>query len=282
MAKQKNNLKGIVAKIDKENKTMLLLTKDKQFRRVPLPADIPDLGSETEITLPPEREKTAGGFPRASWLAAAAALLLVLGISLFGNFSPAPVSASSYVTLDMVPSLRLAVDARGKVVSATAFNDAGSRLISDLDVENKNVYLAVQDAVKKAKNAGYFKNDADNLVMVAISEINDTAAYQIEKEKLRLLIQDEMSAGHHPGYVVVNKTGKEEWQNAQKMGCSVNKIIVQERMRKRGIEVDQGNLNAQEIPQVIDNSQTPVPTLFSGNCHRVTMPEGKGHKHRHR
>ncbi len=266
-------LKGMVAKIDKENRTMVVVTEDKRIKRLPLPANIPDLGSTIEVSLLPEKKKAAGSFIGAKWLAVAAALLLVLGISMFGNFGPPPVSASAYVTLDMTPSVQLAVDESGKVIGATALNDAGKKLINELDIKNKDVYLAVKDAVKKASSQGYFKMDEDNLVMATVSKMKDSSSYRIKDEKLRSVIHDELSAGHHPGYVVVNEADEYEWKNAQKTGYSVNRAIVSQRIKEKGLDVDPNTLNTEEMMQVINSSKTSVPALFPDNSCRVTWQE---------
>ncbi len=266
-------LKGMVAKIDKENSTMVVVTEDKQIKRVPLPGNVPDLGSTIEVSLPPEKKKAAGSFIGTKWLAVAVALLLVLGISMFGNLGPHPVSASAYVTLDMTSSVQLSVDENGKVIGVTALNDAGKKLINELDIKNKDVYLAVKDAVKKAGSAGYFKKDTDNLVMATVSKIKDSSSYRIEDKKLRSVIHDELSAGHHPGYVVVNETNESEWQNAQNSGYSVNRAIVSQRIKEKGIDVDPKSLDTQEMMQVINESKTSVPTLFPNNSCKVNWQE---------
>ncbi|MTI85883.1 MAG: hypothetical protein FH756_18805 [Firmicutes bacterium] len=265
--------KGMVAKIDKENRTMVVVTEDKRIKRVPLPANVPDLGSTIEVSLLPEKKKAAGSFIGAKWMAVAAALLLVLGISMFGNLGPPPVSASAYVTLDMTPSLQLSVDENGKVIGVTALNDAGKKLINELDIKNKDVYLAVKDTVKKAGSAGYFKKDTDNLVMATVSKIKDSSSYRIKDEKLRSVIHDELNAGHHPGYVVVNETNESEWQNAQKSGYSVNRAIVSQRIKEKGIDVDPKSLDTQEMMQVINDSKTSVPALFPNNSCKVNWQE---------
>ncbi|WP_027365063.1 anti-sigma-I factor RsgI family protein [Desulfotruncus alcoholivorax] len=262
-------VKAIVAKVDQENGVMVVFTADKQIRRLPLPGVVPPLGATIEVDLPAEK-RAIGGLLHTKWLAAAAVLLVVLAIGMFGTFGVTPVSA--YVTLDMKPSLQLAVDDRGKITEVTALNEAGKALLDQLDLKNKDVYLAVREIVQNAGKAGYLDGQKDNIVMAGITKASGSSSYRINEAKLRTIIHDELSARHYPGYVVVNVADSDQWQSAKQSGYSVNQVIMSERARENGVNIDQQELQNQGLAQVMEDHQADIPRWFGENSCEVTWP----------
>lgn len=265
-------VKAMVAKIDQEKKIMVVFTKDRQFIRLPLPEHIPCLGSTIQVNLPSARRPMIS-FLNRKWLAAAAVLLLVFTMGLFSTFGVAPVSA--YVTLDMKPSLRLSVDDKGKIKSVTALNEDGRRLADKLDVDNMDVYLAVRDIVREADSLGYLDAQKENLVMAGIISIEDSD-YQIDRSKLRLIIHDQLSAKHYPGYVVVYDTDRNQWESAQKWGYGVNQLTISERAREKGIDIKPEDLNQRDLIQVMKDNKVSVPMLFPGDSCKVNWQGAAG------
>jgi len=256
-------VKAKVAKIDQPNKVMVVLTEDRQFRRLPLPDVVPPLGATIVVSLPAEKSFISS-LLKTKWLAAAAVLLLVLATGMLGTMGVTPVSA--YVTLDMKPSLQLSVDDRGKITEVTALNEAGEALLVELDLKNIDIYLAVKEIVQNAGQAGYFDGQKNNVVMAGITKAGDSSSYQIDEAKLRTIIHDELSAKHYPGYVVVNVADREQWQNAKQSGYSVNQVIMSEKAREHGVSIDP----QEGLIQVTEEYQAAIPQWFGKNSCEVT------------
>jgi len=260
-------VKAKVAKIDQPNKVMVVLTEDRQFRRLPLPDVVPPLGATIVVSLPAEKSFISS-LLKTKWLAAAAVLLLVLATGMLSTMGVTPVSA--YVTLDMKPSLQLSVDDRGKITEVTALNEAGEALLEELDLKNIDIYLAVKEIVQNAGQAGYFDGQKNNVVMAGITKAGDSSSYQIDEAKLRTIIHDELSAKHYPGYVVVNVADREQWQNAKQSGYSVNQVIMSEKAREHGVSIDPQEVKDQGLMRVTEEYQAAIPQWFGKNSCEVT------------
>lgn len=260
-------VKAIVAKVDQQNGIMVVFTADRQFRRLPLPDAVPPLGATIEVNLPAEKRAISSLLP-TKWIAAAAVLLLAMAIGLFSTMGVTPVSA--YVTLDMKPSLQLAVDDQGKITEVTALNEAGEKLLGQLDLKNMDVYLAIKEIMQKSGKAGYFDSQKDNIVMASITKAKDSSSYRIDEAKLRTIIHDELSAKHYPGYVVVNVADRNQWQKAKQSGYSVNQVIMSERAREHGVSIDPQVLKDQGLTQVMEDHQADIPQWFGENSCEVT------------
>lgn len=260
-------VKAIVAKVDQQNGVMVVFTADKQFRRLPLPDAAPPPGATIEVDLPAEK-RAVSSLLHTKWLAAAAVLLLVLAVGMLGTLGVAPVSA--YVTLDMKPSLQLAVDEQGKITEITALNEAGKALLEQLDLKNMDIYLAVKEIVQNAGKAGYFDSQKENIVMAGITKAKDSSSYQIDEAKLRAIIHDELSAKQYPGYVVVNVVDRDQWQNAKQSGYSVNQVIMSVRAKEHGVSIDPQVIKDQGLTQVMEGHQSDIPRWFGKNSCEVT------------
>lgn len=259
--------KAMVAKINPEKSLMVVLTADRQFIRLPLPKIPPPLGSTIQVDLPAEK-KPLMGLLNTKWLAAAAMLMVILAIGMFSTLGVSPVAA--YVNLDMKPSLQLSLDDQGKVKGITALNDEGKKLVNEINTDNKDVYGLTEEIVQKASQFGYFDGQKDNLVMVSVTRVKDSASTQIDENKLRTIIHDQLSARRYPGYVVVNDTDMDQWQRAQKSGYSVNQLVISEQAKTKGINIDPQSLQNRDYMETMKNSQTSVPMLFQENSCEVT------------
>ncbi len=260
-------VKAKVAKIDQENGTMVVFTEDRQFIRLPLPAEYPKLGSTIVVSLPKEKSflnKVAA----KRWIAVAATIMLVFSIGLFGNFALSPVSA--YVTLDSAnSSLQIAVNNEAKVESVTALNAEGEKLLNRLSLKDKDLYLAVQEIVKQSCSSGYIDQEKENLVLASVTKVKDI---NISEDKIREVIYNEMYSGKYPGYVVVCNADQKQWKQANKSGRSVNRLIFAEKAKESGVTIDPKSWDNHDYLQTINDAQLSVEKMFPNSCSKVSRP----------
>ena len=264
--------KAVVSKVNVEQGTMVVFTRDRQFLRLDLPRDIPALGTTVEIDIPSRRKRF--NYRTATWAAAAAVVLLVFALSIFVGTVP-PVAA--YVNLNMKSGFQLAVTNEGSVKEVTAADIEGEKLLTGLELKNKNVYQALQDLVSKASASGYFDSSSENLVMASVADLRSSGSSSIDKEKVRDIIFEELSSHHYPGYVVVNGVDKEYWEEAREKGYTVNQSILLERAEQHGLDI-QGEELHHDVIEAVRNSKVPVTTLFPEESHRVTWTETEARK----
>ncbi|MGE5421640.1 MAG: hypothetical protein ACM3QW_00105 [Ignavibacteriales bacterium] len=88
---------------------------------------------------------------------------------------------STYLSVDINPSVELGINAFEIVVSAQAFNNDGKVILNNLDITGRDVDDAVQVLMKSAVDKGYIADDGSTVVSLT-SECDDKiTAAQIEK-----------------------------------------------------------------------------------------------------
>lgn len=99
-------------------------------------------------------------------LAACAMLFLVIGIGGY-SFLQTPVS---YVSIDVNPSIELALNRFDRVLSATAFNKDGEAVLEGLSVKGKTYTQAIDQILACANMQSYLTGEADLVFTVAAGD----------------------------------------------------------------------------------------------------------------
>ncbi|MDA8235911.1 MAG: anti-sigma factor domain-containing protein [Clostridia bacterium] len=263
------NIKAMVTKIDRSNNLMVVFTEDRRFIKLPLPPNVPNLGATIQVNLQPEK-KLMHKLLTTKWFTAAAVFLLVLAAGLYTSLGISPVAA--YVNLDMKPRLQLSVNEQGKVTGVTALNQEAKQLLDRVDTGRQDLYQIVKDIMEAVGNQGYLEPQKQNLVMASVTNLQDSSNYQVDQTKLRSIIQEALISQHYSGYIVMNKTGLNQWQRARQAGQTVNEYLVSERAREKGITLTPRELDDSDLMQVLEKSNLPVPMLFPENTWEVSQP----------
>lgn len=262
-------IKAMITKIDASNNLMVVFTEDRRFIKLPLPANVPNLGAAIQVDSQPEK-KLMHKILTTKWFTVAAVLLLVLAAGLYSTLGVSPVSA--YVNLDMKPRMQLAVNPQGKVTGVTALNEEARQLLDRVDTRRQDLYQVINDLMEEAGKQGYLEAQKQNLVMVSVTGVQDSPGYQIDENTLRTIIKEVLISQHLSGYIVVNNTGLKEWQRARQAGQTINEYLVSERAREKGITLTPRELDERDLMQVLEKSNLPVPTLFPENTWEVPRP----------
>lgn len=102
---------------------------------------------------------------RRAFVAACALLLLVAGAGAGGYaWMQMPVS---YVSIDVNPSIELALNRFDKVTSVTAYNDEGRRIIEKLSLKGKNYIEAIDTLVESEDMKSYLTDQSEIVFTVA-------------------------------------------------------------------------------------------------------------------
>lgn len=107
-----------------------------------------------------------------------AAVLCALPIGAYAYYK----TPTSYISVDINPSVELGINAFGKVVTVKAYNTDGETIISGLQLVNSNVESAVRLIVKSASQNGFIKDDGSSFISVTAETNNE--------KKAEALIQD--------------------------------------------------------------------------------------------
>lgn len=164
-------------------------------------------------------ERQRGRISRPVWrrgpfyaLAAAICLLLVFGVGWHRLYS----IPTTYISMDVNPSIELGINRYGRVVEAEAYNEDGWDVLRHLSLKNKPYVQAVDSLLE---DEAYRKYLADNatLIFTVISDSPDIITEELdsleEGESYRILIytsdshcmeeahQHEMSFGKYRAYL---------------------------------------------------------------------------------
>lgn len=112
-------------------------------------------------------------------ITAAAALILTAGILAFAGVTwiQTPVAALS---IEINPSIELAINALNRVVTARSFNEDGAALLAGLDLRQVPVKEAVAGLVMAAARSGYLAADGSSIIAITSSTDDENLKNQLE------------------------------------------------------------------------------------------------------
>ena len=272
--------KAIVSKIKEDEGTMIVLTTDRQFLRMPLPGgNLPLLGQTIEIEFPLEKNKVVSLFNKKKisamnqwnkkWVSIAAVFMLVFLSMFYGQFGVTK-AAAAYVNLDKKPSVQLKIDKKGFVQEVVGLNTEGKRLADSISINEKDVYSATQTIIREANRLGYLTSNQNVLVMASVVQLTKAENPLINEQLLRQMIDQELASKQMSGYIVMNQATKEQWKQANDSGYTMNEYMVLEHAKEHGIELQQEQLTKEHhLTEYVSNSKVPVEQLFPNNSYRV-------------
>lgn len=110
-----------------------------------------------------------------------AAALAITAVTGFAYTTP-----STYVSLDVNPSIEYKLNAFDRVISVVAVNEDGEKVVNELDLKNEKITKAVLKTVEKLKEQGYLTEEDYSGIVIAVSnkdeEKSDKLAGDIEEE----------------------------------------------------------------------------------------------------
>ncbi len=105
-----------------------------------------------------------------------------------------PLTATSYVVIDINPTVELTLSKGNKVVSVTASNDDAKVLLSETDVEGDTLESASEKLAEAAIDLGFISEEGNSNISITV--VGDTVEIEEEvynkiKEKFRACVQRE-------------------------------------------------------------------------------------------
>lgn len=136
-----------------------------------------ELKSSTASFLRKEREKRGGQARRPAWRTTFAAVCamaaLLIGVGGYYYTTRTPVS---YVSIDVNPSVELALNRFDRVVSAAAYNEDGEIVLDDVDVNGKLYTDAIDAIVESDAMRSYLNTNSALTFTVAAADDDKESA----------------------------------------------------------------------------------------------------------
>jgi len=228
--------KGILLEV--EGRFGVVLTPQGEFKRVPLPSALCQVGDEIAYQ---ERR-----VPQLGWLVAAAAACLLL-ISPLGYWQWTLAQPAALVMIDINPSVELTVNGRELVIAAEGLNEDGQEVLEGLAWQKRPLDEVARAITARAVEAGKLDPAGDgSTVVVAVVPVGErpmAVAPQAIVEVSRLAVQQEVAAqaearGVEPrtGVAAVQATN-DEAKKAKEQGLTLPKLIILEELQAEHPEV---------------------------------------------
>lgn len=212
---------------------------------------------------------------RRAWqaLAAAAALLLLtLTVALGWNFAQAS-TAVALVSIDINPSIELALNAREQVVRATAVNSDGEKVLQALELKNQPVPVAMSKILEQAQNLGYL-TDEHSWILVGLAPNGNKELPPALEEAVKsagAAIQEKVNAR-----MAVFQLSEPERIKAEQAGVSIGEYALWQSADKAGIKIEAQELKTKtERVRLLEAPEIQAQVLKDKGVLQIPGTQGK-------
>ena len=199
---------------------------------------------------------------------------LIAACLIFGITGAYVINVSSneepyaYVTLDINPSIELAINTEYKVISVHNFNTDGEKVLGPLSLEGETLDIALKSIIDEAGVLGYFKNNADGEVFItAVPNLKhkDFKRYKdkVAKDLSDLVVKEEafleksVNIGvNKPNkiYVTVETVETEVREAAKKKNISTGRQYLINNAKKSGAkDITADQIKSENITELLKN-----------------------------
>lgn len=172
---------------------------------------------------------------KSKFIASAAGLVAAMVVFATGAF--AYYTPTSYVSLDVNPSIEYSVNMFDRVLTVKAVNDDGKDIVIDLDAEHKDITKAVEKTIDKLIEAGYITEDENSGVVIAVSNPKENKAKDLAK-KIEKETQNHMDEKGKTAKVEVEAVGKERVDRASELNITPGKLNLIEKLKESAADPD--------------------------------------------
>ncbi|NPV73215.1 MAG: anti-sigma factor domain-containing protein [Pelotomaculum sp.] len=246
--------RGLIVKL--KNKTCIVLTPQGEYREVPLPGNGPVRAGQ-EIRL--EKKEFRPYLNLKHFVAAALLLVFVLAWQLYPGRVPA---AAAYLTIDINPSMELAVSAGRKVVSASALNGDGEKILSKVAVRGRMVDEAVEAIVARAVAENYLAKGSDNVILATLT-VAENAEPVADLVSICEAIKKPLDSGGVDAEVIIEPVRPELRQEAASSGLSTGRYLLLQKSGKKGVPVSIGEISTKSLGELEKEKKFSIADLLA-------------------
>ncbi|MEG2215463.1 MAG: hypothetical protein RRY09_07595 [Oscillospiraceae bacterium] len=170
---------------------------------------------------------------------AVALILLACGLGIGAYSIMAP---SSYVSMDVNPSIEYTLNTFDRVLSVNAVNEDGAQILQELnlkDFNNATIDEAIAMTLTKITEEGYFDGNAKGGVVIATSGKEGGEA-ELLAEHLRYVVSEQCAANKQDVSVEALSVNQAQLDEAKALGVTPGKLILVQKLQAE-------NPNAGEI-----------------------------------
>lgn len=261
--------RGVVVKIT--CRSCVAVTPDGDFREVPLPqSGMIRIGQEISLG---SRKKKA---PYLRYVMAAASFLVIIMTGQL-YMASAP-QAAAYMTIDINPSIELAVSKSGVVVSGSGLNGDGERLLSEIKVKGFNLDQAVGLIVTQAIADNYMTKAQDNVILTTLT-VKEGSDPLVDLEFVYRAIKTSMDSGGVSSEVIIETVSPELRKEAGASGISTGRALLQKKALENNLAVSDAEIGTMSLSKIEKDKKMSIVGLLgedSGNTKVYNLDKGEG------
>lgn len=265
------NSRGMVVKI--KPRTCIVLTADGEYREVPLPGGAsPRLGQEIQL----EGRKR---LPYLKQFMAVASLFIILmaGLLYFGETPP----AAAYLTIDINPSIELAVSNAGKVISASAMDDEGEKILTEVKVKGRDLREAVELIVAQAVADNYLEQSGDNVIMATLT-VAAGAEPLLDLNLVYEAIQAPVESKGLKSDVIIEPVEPELREEAAASGISTGRYLLLNKSDNKGLQISISDITSMSLGKLKKEKKMDLVDLVAGEDNEIGVEQGQEDKTKQR
>jgi len=244
---------GMVVKIIGDS--CILLTSEGEYLKVPLPVNgVTRVG---QMITHVEKKKS---FPYLRYFAVAASLLLIVlvGQLYLGRMQP----AAAFVTIDINPSIELAVSADRRVASARGLNSDGVMILEEVKVKGLDLHEAVKLIVAQAVTDQFLAPKEDNIILVTLTTNSDGESL-VDLESIYESVKSPVELNGLETEVIIEPVDTAVRQEAEKAGISTGRYLLLQKTAEKGVTFNAGEINAMGLGKLQKEKKISIIELLS-------------------
>ncbi|MEX2460516.1 MAG: anti-sigma factor domain-containing protein [Paenibacillaceae bacterium] len=246
--------KGIVMEVDAS--VIIVMTIEGRFTKIPLEQRTCQIGEEIVFTeVKPSVRKPwiiAGSF-----VAMAAAILLLLFNMNPGSTVMANKQIVAYVSIDINPSVEMGIDEHDIVLEIRGLNPDGEELIRNINFAGKSIDTLMEDLLQKAEEKYLSKGEGDIIISSTMGEngnadskVNDVILSTKLKEVALQHIEKSHPEQKDHYQVTAFAADKEVRKTAKSKGLSAGKYTIYLNAKDKGQETTIEDLKKESVHSI--------------------------------
>lgn len=243
--------RGLVTSVRESH--CIVVTPDGSYEKIPLPSREVQVGEEIEynrVRIPTELKPV---------LMAASFLLVFMSFLLMYQANLNQVAA--YVTLDINPSLEIAVDRNLTVIDVLCLNEDAARMVKPGDFKGKSLNEVISGVIDKAVEQNYIKPGEENLIVSTVSNV-DEGAETINQEDICGILEESAASRGRRVQVKVYTTSDQIHKEARSAGISAGKYVIYEELKKNGKPVRIDDVKKNSVKKMVEKHQVDLPPNY--------------------
>lgn len=188
-----------------------------------------------------------------AYAVACAALLLTVSVLFYGLYTT-PVS---YISMDVNPSIELALNLFDRVVGCEGYNEDGRQLVSEVDVSNMTYTEAVETLLASRQMQGYLNQQGAKLVFTVSSD---------KEEELAAGLQN--CQGYQEHHASCHIAEADTIQSAHEAGLSVGRYQIYQELLENGVSItpeECRNLSMKELRELLNQGESTFSSESSSS-----------------